>query len=214
MKNLKMQVIYFLSLCIFINLSVSAKEADRPTHKGLMGMIEDGDFDHYTDLSNYYNDFSNIDQGKFVKIEIENESSFKDAFENRSEMDCNCDALFEDDRVVKGAKIITSYVESAFIAERLRQEIETPQNIGHLEAGFYIGSVAGFACEYGEIPIFQIKNKKVARAVCAIAAATIAGVGKEVYDSFYPESHTVDHRDAIATALGGVVHLNVFELRW
>lgn len=100
------------------------------------------------------------------------------------------------------------------MAEVVRQKIQTDQNIGHLETGFYIGTAAGLACEYGKVPLIEIKNKKIARATCAMIAATVAGIGKEIYDSFYPESHTVDINDALATMAGGAVHIKVLNLKW
>jgi len=33
----------------------------------------------------------------------------------------------------------------------------------------------------------------------------IAGIGKEIYDSFYPSKHTVESYDAIATIVGGLL---------
>ncbi len=205
--------LFIATLCFLSSGHLFATENQLPAVKGLEQMIKDGDFDNFKNLSRYSFDFGlgDVSEGKFVKVDIENEDYLNEAFNNRRDDQCDC--TYED-TVLEGTEHIKSYVEAAYMAELLRSRIETPQNIGHLEAGFYIGSVAGFACEQGEIPLFQIENKKIARAACAIAAATLAGIGKEIYDSFYPESHTVDPRDAMATALGGVVHLNVIELRW
>ncbi len=38
-----------------------------------------------------------------------------------------------------------------------------------------------------------------------IFAATVVGVGKEIYDSKHPQSHTADWKDAAATIAGGVL---------
>ena len=38
-----------------------------------------------------------------------------------------------------------------------------------------------------------------------LGVAAIVGVGKEVYDYFYPKTHTADVWDFVATALGGLV---------
>ena len=39
----------------------------------------------------------------------------------------------------------------------------------------------------------------------AISAATMIGLLKEVYDSFFPHRHTVDPVDFVVTAIGGVL---------
>jgi glycerol uptake facilitator-like aquaporin len=38
-----------------------------------------------------------------------------------------------------------------------------------------------------------------------IVAATVAAVGKEIYDYFHKDKHTLDPWGAIATILGGVI---------
>ncbi len=174
--------------------------------KGLEDMIRDGDEFKVTpsklnlDL-NYFDDFSNYSNSRrdrFVRLDPENERKVFQMLENKNHF----------------AEIVTDYAASAFFAETIRKEIETDQNVSHLEAGFYIGTAAGMACETGVIPIFQFRNKKMSRVICAIGAATLAGIGKEVYDSFYPESHTVDVNDAIATSLGGIAHIQIIRLKW
>ena len=44
------------------------------------------------------------------------------------------------------------------------------------------------------------------------AVKYLKSIGKEVYDSFYPDSHTVDINDALSTAAGGLVHLNIIDI--
>lgn len=38
----------------------------------------------------------------------------------------------------------------------------------------------------------------------ALAACFAAGIGKEVYDSFFPKKHRVEVADAVYTILGGL----------
>ncbi len=173
--------------------------------KGLEEMIATGDFQGL-DAPSFQ-----IDTGFFTKVEIDNED-FIDTV--NKEFDCDCDPDYLSTDFSPEAIQISEYVESAFLAESVRRQIQTDQNIGHLEAGYYIGTAAGMACESNSIPLIQIKNKKVARVLCAVVAASVAGIGKEVYDSFYPDSHTVDINDALSTAAGGLVHLNIIDIKW
>lgn len=69
----------------------------------------------------------------------------------------------------------------------------------HAIAGAVISTLAGLALVlYSQVPI----------ALCAFlgtVAAAIIGAAKEyLYDVRYPDKHTVDRNDFIATALGGV----------
>lgn len=40
--------------------------------------------------------------------------------------------------------------------------------------------------------------------------AFVAGLGKEIYDSYHPENHTADKLDMYATWLGGIFGIIVF----
>jgi VanZ family protein len=41
----------------------------------------------------------------------------------------------------------------------------------------------------------------------ALSIVVLMAVGKEVYDSYYPDKHTADVWDAVATILGGLLGL-------
>lgn len=43
----------------------------------------------------------------------------------------------------------------------------------------------------------------------ALALVILAGVAKEIYDSFHRDTHTPDVFDAVATSLGGVVAFSI-----
>lgn len=46
----------------------------------------------------------------------------------------------------------------------------------------------------------------------SIVILFLVAAGKEVYDSFYPQKHTVDVYDALATFLGGLFILVIVEV--
>jgi hypothetical protein len=63
----------------------------------------------------------------------------------------------------------------------------------------YIIAVHGF---FAAVMFFKIPM--IFCLLIGLALGIVAGVAKEVYDSFHPEKHTVDPEDALATILGSV----------
>ncbi len=68
----------------------------------------------------------------------------------------------------------------------------------HLIAGLAISLVTG-------ILVSLLTKNPMVIFTSSCLATVVAGAGKEIYDSFYPESHTVDKMDAIATFCGGLI---------
>ena len=45
----------------------------------------------------------------------------------------------------------------------------------------------------------------------ALIPVVVAGVGKEIYDAWHPESHTTEVADAVATVAGGLTGMGLYE---
>lgn len=66
----------------------------------------------------------------------------------------------------------------------------------HLIAGIFISVVSFY------LIFFSIDSLQYAT-IASIILYISAGIGKELYDSFFPTKHTVDAWDAVWTIIGG-----------
>ena len=83
----------------------------------------------------------------------------------------------------------------------------------HFGAGVLAATGASVGVEVWEA-LTDSEAPRWVKVVAPLAASTLLGVAKEVYDHQHPDRHTTDSGDAIATAAGGLPVAFTFNVRF
>lgn len=110
---------------------------------------------------------------------------------------------------------LAEIVQVGVLAEITAGQFREKDKQMHARAGAYVGYFSKKACEKGpEILELDLRIGPVGQFFCALAGAAVAGVLKEVYDSTDRQNHTVDSRDALATAIGGFANIPLYRIEF
>lgn len=113
------------------------------------------------------------------------------------------------------AREIGELAQVGLLSELIARSYSEKDKRMHARAGAYVGYFSKKACEHGPgLLQLDVKIGPTGQFFCALAGATLAGVLKEVYDSTDRKNHTVDPKDAVATAVGGFANIPLYRIEF